>query len=96
MREKKQRQKRQPVASARRTRATRAAEIAEAVKPWREALKTLTVRLTLVHADPQYRAVWEIAQNHTGVPYCGLTYTDELQAARALLALPSDAAERKG
>ena len=69
----------------RRINATRACEIAEAVKPWREVLSNLVEKLTLVHDDPRYMRVWEIAQNHTGVPYSGPQYVVELNAARALL-----------
>lgn len=50
----------------------------------REALEALVKRLDEVHADPQYRGVWQMHMIHGG-RYSGLTYTAELKAAHEAL-----------
>lgn len=50
----------------------------------REALVSLVNRLDEVHADPVYERVWTANQLHEG-PYCGPTYVDALDQAKAVL-----------
>jgi hypothetical protein len=57
----------------------------------RRALKGLIERLDEVHNDPYYRAVWTVAQMHHG-KYEGLTYTEQLDMARSVLALTEETA----
>lgn len=49
------------------------------VEPVIQSALALCRQLRAVHADPQYRNVWEMAQLHRG-QYAGLTYTAELAA----------------
>lgn len=51
----------------------------------RKALEALVKRLDEVHADPQYRGVWQMHMIHGG-RCAGLTYTAELKAAHEALA----------
>lgn len=48
------------------------------------ALRGLVDKLTLVHADERYKAVWTLSMIH-GVPYNGPQYKDELEIARKAL-----------
>jgi chromosome segregation ATPase len=49
----------------------------------RRALRGLVTRLDEVHASPEYRGVWELSFLRNGA-YRGPTYTEALDAARAL------------
>ena len=53
----------------------------------RKALADLVAAIDLVHASPEYRSVYETAQNHQRHPYSGPKYADELERARAVLAV---------
>lgn len=50
-----------------------------------EILHDLVSKLDIVHNAPEYQAVWQISQMHIG-PYTGPAYTDELIAAKRILA----------
>jgi hypothetical protein len=49
-----------------------------------EALRALVDRLDEINADPVYQSVWVVNQIHAG-PYCGPTYVEALDRARAAL-----------
>jgi hypothetical protein len=51
----------------------------------RTAAAVLVAKLDGIHADPDYRRVWEIAQLHGG-QYTGPNYINELASLRAALA----------
>ena len=50
----------------------------------REIFGALVAKMDLIHEDPKFIAVWQIAQAHYG-QYTGPKYEDELNAARAAL-----------
>jgi len=49
-----------------------------------EIFGALVAKMDLIHNDPKFVWVWQIAQLHCG-PYTGPKYEDELNAARAAL-----------
>lgn len=48
------------------------------------ASRSLVQRLHVVHADAEYKAVWEVAQLHRG-PYQGPKYDIELKELESIL-----------
>ena len=59
-------------------------DLQERISTLEAALRGLVDRLDVIHADPKYRAVWEIYMIHQG-PYSGPQYGDELEIARKAL-----------
>lgn len=59
---------------------------------YRAALEQLVSRIEVVEADPEYMAVWFMAQLHRG-PYAGPQYGAEMKAARAALSGDAEGAK---